>query len=136
MSLGQRNPSSHARGALLSFVVVVVVVVVKTQRKKERAEEHKANVAAGNPGDVDFIGMVRHWRTAHASDVADFQPAFSGPSRLCVCVRKRPLSDKERDRCDHDAITCLNPNVWIHAAKTKVDGITKYLYVTVTRKWW
>ena len=84
-------------------------------------------MAAGNPGDVDFIGMVRSWRAEHASDATDFEPAFSGNSRLCVCVRKRPISDKERDKSDHDAITCLNPEVWIHAAKTKVDGITKYL---------
>lgn len=28
---------------------------------------------------------------------------------------------------DHDAITCLHPVVWVHSAKLRVDGITKYL---------
>jgi len=102
-------------------------MIILPQRKKERAEEHKANVAAGNPGDVDFIGMVREWRAEHANEETSFEPAFSSASRLCVCVRKRPVSDKEREKNDHDSITCLNPNVWIHAAKTRVDGITKYL---------
>ena len=84
-------------------------------------------MAAGNPGDVDFIGMVRKWRSEHAAAAHAFEPALAGTSRLCVCVRKRPLNDKERNRLDHDAITCINPFVWVHAAKTKVDGITKYL---------
>jgi kinesin family protein 2/24 len=26
-----------------------------------------------------------------------------------------------------DSVTCLHPSVWIHSAKFKVDGITKYL---------
>lgn len=99
----------------------------QTQRKKQRAQEHQANVAAGNPGDVDFIGLVRQWRADHAQDVNTYEDPFAGNSRLCVCVRKRPIFDKERERNDHDSVTCLNPHVWVHAAKLKVDGISKYL---------
>ena len=73
--------------------------------------------------------MVRKWRDANATNPSPYETAFSGNSRLCVCVRKRPLNDKERDKCDHDAITCVNPSIYVHAAKTKVDGISKYLYV-------
>jgi kinesin family member 2/24 len=96
------------------------------QLKKARAEEEQRNIAAGNPGDVDFIGMVRQWRADHANDAIPYQ---SGPQqpRICICVRKRPISDKERERNDHDSVTCLNPCVWVHSAKLKVDGITKYL---------
>lgn len=94
------------------------------QRKKSRAAEEERNIQAGNPGDVDFIGMVRKWREDHA-DAA--RPHSSEHPRLSICVRKRPLSDKERDRKDHDSVTCLNPDVWIHSAKLKVDGISKYL---------
>jgi kinesin family member 2/24 len=96
------------------------------QQKKARAEEEQRNIAAGNPGDVDFIGMVRQWRADHANDAIPYR---SGPQqpRICICVRKRPISDKERERNDHDSVTCLNPRVWIHSAKLKVDGITKYL---------
>jgi kinesin family protein 2/24 len=42
-------------------------------------------------------------------------------------VRKRPISDKERANKDHDSVTCLNPVVWVHNCKFKVDGISKYL---------
>jgi kinesin family protein 2/24 len=68
--------------------------------------------------------MVRIWREEHASDARPF--ATEHP-RICIVIRKRPVSDKERAKNDHDSVTCLNPAVWIHSAKTRVDGITKYL---------
>lgn len=96
--------------------------------------EEQRNIAAGNPGDVDFIGMVRQWRADRASDAqphrdhaSSSSPAQQQQQRIRICVRKRPVSDKERQRNDHDSVTCLNPTVWIHCAKRKVDGITKYL---------
>lgn len=100
----------------------------RSQRKKARAAEEKRNIAAGNPGDVDFIGMVRQWRADRAADAkAHDNYDNEEPPRICICVRKRPISDKEREKNDHDSVTCLNPTVWIHCAKLKVDGITKYL---------
>lgn len=96
------------------------------KRKLERAAEEERNIAAGNPGDVDFIGLVKKWRQEHANDAL---PLVSGQSqpKICVSVRKRPISDKERKRKDHDSVTCYQPAVWVHNAKLKVDGITKYL---------
>ena len=100
------------------------------QRKEARKQEEQRNIAAGNPGDVDFIGLVRTWRHAHKDD-AESHYSKNGKnktnSNISICVRKRPLSDKERNKKDHDSITCLHPHVWIHSAKYKVDGITKYL---------
>ena len=37
------------------------------------------------------------------------------------------MNEKERSKLDHDSVTCFPPKVWIHSAKFKVDGITKYL---------
>ena len=107
-------------------------------RKIERAAAEQANIAAGNPGDVDFIGMVRTWREEHRhtarprgdppSIVAAATDASSSVApKICICVRKRPVSDKERNKKDHDSVTCLHPAVWVHSAKLRVDGITKYL---------
>ena len=105
------------------------------QRKEARKQEEQRNLAAGNPGDVDFIGLVRSWRQAHENDAESHFQKHHGGSRMntrstssiCICVRKRPLSEKERAKRDHDSITCLQPHVWVHSAKYKVDGITKYL---------
>ena len=104
-------------------------------RKIERAAAEQANIAAGNPGDVDFIGMVRTWREEHRHTARPRGDppsivAASGASvapKICICVRKRPVSDKERNKKDHDSVTCLHPAVWVHSAKLRVDGITKYL---------
>jgi len=102
-------------------------------RKLERAEEEQRNLAAGNPGDVDFIGLVRKWREANvpaSENRYDYVVAPKAESNLkiCICVRKRPVSTKERKKLDHDSVTCIHPdNVWVHSAKLRVDGITKYL---------
>eukprot|EP00550_Attheya_septentrionalis_P012955 CAMPEP_0198304958 /NCGR_PEP_ID=MMETSP1449-20131203/57663_1 /TAXON_ID=420275 /ORGANISM="Attheya septentrionalis, Strain CCMP2084" /LENGTH=591 /DNA_ID=CAMNT_0044007487 /DNA_START=561 /DNA_END=2336 /DNA_ORIENTATION=- len=96
------------------------------ERKKERAEEEQRNIAAGNPGDVDFIGLVREWRKAHM-DQAETHESNREQPKICICVRKRPVNDKERQKLDHDAVTCLHPTVTVHSCKVKVDGISKYL---------
>ena len=102
-------------------------------RKIERAAAEQANIAAGNPGDVDFIGMVRTWREEHRhtarprGEAAATDASNSVARKICICVRKRPVSDKERSKKDHDSVTCLHPAVWVHSAKLRVDGITKYL---------
>mmetsp|Transcript_34252 Transcript_34252/g.48677 ORF Transcript_34252/g.48677 Transcript_34252/m.48677 type:complete len:561 (+) Transcript_34252:74-1756(+) len=97
------------------------------ERKMERAEEERRNLAAGNPGDVDFIGLVRKWRKEHSHEVQELETSHDDHPRICICVRKRPIFDKERQKNDHDSVTCYHPQVHIHNAKFKVDGITKYI---------
>jgi len=95
-------------------------------RKIERAEEEQRNLAAGNPGDVDFIGLVRKWRDTNYDTAQPLKSSKTHP-KICICVRKRPVNEKERKRRDHDSVTSLHPNIWVHSAKLRVDGITKYL---------
>ena len=85
--------------------------------------------------------MVRRWRAEHAHEERPHARNYNSNNgsatsetssirthpALCICVRKRPLNDKERAKQDHDSVTVSNPTVWIHAAKLRVDGITKYL---------
>jgi len=114
--------------------------------RAERAAEEKRNLEAGNPGDVDFVGLVRRWREDHrggarsrgdppapsllAAAASSSSPSASSAAaapKICIGVRKRPMSDRERTRLDHDSVTCLHPSVWVHSARLRVDGITKYL---------
>ena len=103
------------------------------ERKLERAEEEQRNLALGNPGDVDFIGLVRQWRVDNADSDGEAKFVRGGEDedqpKICICVRKRPVSEKELRKLDHDCITCIPSYgaVWVHAAKLRVDGITKYL---------
>jgi len=98
------------------------------QRKQSRKEQSAKLLAAGNPGDVDFIGMVEEWRAEQASKhKKSNQQSSPRNSNIMVAVRKRPMFEKEREKLDHDSVSCYYPKVWIHSAKFKVDGITKYL---------
>ena len=46
---------------------------------------------------------------------------------ICICVRKRPLFDKEYAKGQIDSVSSSNPKVVVHEPKVKVDGITKYV---------
>lgn len=47
--------------------------------------------------------------------------------KICVCVRKRPLFEKETNSGEIDVVTVRNPKICIHQPQFKVDGITKYI---------
>lgn len=55
------------------------------------------------------------------------QHSKPGKAKITICVRKRPVNSKEVARKDWDSVSCLNPKVYVHTCKLKVDGITKYL---------
>lgn len=73
-----------------------------------RAEEEKRNIANGNPGDIDFQRLIMEFRAARAGSD---QPHSSGDLKICVALRKRPISGKEVTRKDHDSVTVFNPKV-------------------------
>jgi kinesin family protein 2/24 len=100
------------------------------QRKEARKHEKLKNIAEGNPGDIDFIGMVSEWRKKQQMDYKKEQhkqEPETNSGNICIAVRKRPVSDKERQKLDHDSVSCFPPKIWIHSAKFKVDGISKYI---------
>eukprot|EP00535_Pseudo-nitzschia_heimii_P005035 CAMPEP_0197191310 /NCGR_PEP_ID=MMETSP1423-20130617/23147_1 /TAXON_ID=476441 /ORGANISM="Pseudo-nitzschia heimii, Strain UNC1101" /LENGTH=598 /DNA_ID=CAMNT_0042643909 /DNA_START=138 /DNA_END=1934 /DNA_ORIENTATION=+ len=98
------------------------------QRKQSRKAECARLLAAGNTGDVDFIGMVEEWRADQARKQGmSHQKSATRNSNIIVAVRKRPMFEKEREKLDHDSVSCYDPKIWIHSAKFRVDGITKYL---------
>lgn len=47
--------------------------------------------------------------------------------KLCVCIRKRPIFQKEKVAGEIDAVSCANPQIKVLFPKVKVDGITKYI---------
>lgn len=74
---------------------------------------------------IEFMRMITAYRDEHHQEGNPHAPP--GHHSICVVVRKRPLSKREALNGEYDAVTCLNPRVIVHAPKTKVDGITKYL---------
>jgi kinesin family protein 2/24 len=91
------------------------------QQKKDRED---ANRAAGRVCDVEFDLMVDEERKRIPMAL---NHVSSNKMEICVCVRKRPLFEKEVANGEIDSVTCPNPKVVVHEFKYKVDGITKFI---------
>ena len=50
-------------------------------------------------------------------------------SKIFVCVRKRPIFQKEIMEGEIDCISAVNPKVFVYDCKIKIDGYTKYIDV-------
>lgn len=48
-------------------------------------------------------------------------------AKIFVVVRKRPISKKEITNGEVDCVSTLNPKIYVHECKIRVDGITKYI---------
>lgn len=82
------------------------------------------NAAAGRNVDIDFDMMIQQER-ANVNQALNH--VSSQKMQICVCVRKRPLFEKETQAGEIDVVTCNNPKIVVHEPKFKVDGITKFI---------
>ncbi|XP_033148912.1 kinesin-like protein Klp10A [Drosophila busckii] len=114
------------------------ITLKEVERLKEQREQRRARQAElkleeqalmkqdpGNP----------HWRTLQMireyQSTLEFDPLLDGQPmeqhRITVCVRKRPLSRKERSRKELDVISVPRKDIlMVHEPRTKVD-LTKFL---------
>ena len=78
----------------------------------------------GKNVDSDFDLLIE----AHKKKAGNPQVhVSSNMMNLCICVRKRPLFDKEYQGGEIDCVSSVNPKVVVHECKLRVDGITKYV---------
>ncbi|XP_078417065.1 kinesin-like protein KIF2A isoform X1 [Cetorhinus maximus] len=113
------------------------VCVRETERLRKQREDRRTQLQeirekrgqeceTGNP-NWEFMKMIAELRTTldsyqhlSTSDPVELH-------KICVCVRKRPLSKKEKAKKEIDVITVSSKNVvLVHEPKMKVD-LTKYL---------
>ena len=94
------------------------------EQKQAKLDKDAYNKAMGRNVDVDFDILINQKR-------AEVKPALnhvsSSQMSICVCVRKRPLFEKETHQGEIDVVTVSNPHISIHNPQFKVDGITKYI---------
>lgn len=93
--------------------------------KQQKVERKKANQAAGIVVDVDFDLMVQEEKKKVQRPM---NHVSSDQMKICVCVRKRPLFEKETMAGEIDSVSCGNPRIVVHETKLKVDGITKFIH--------
>jgi len=113
--------------------VVKEVERLKENREKRRAQQAQIledqevlrNRDPGNP-NWEFLQMILDYK-----EQLEFNPLVDGDPmsnhQITVCIRKRPMSQKELKRKDVDVVTVpAKDQITIHEPKTKVD-LTKYL---------
>ncbi|XP_052900700.1 kinesin-like protein Klp10A [Anopheles moucheti] len=130
----QLNANNAVAGSIprKSSCVVTVGMMEENrikQRDKFKEIREKKNALmsqdGGNP-NWEFINMIREYQ-----NTIDFRPLVEGQPvdvhQITVCVRKRPLNQKEMTRKEVDVVCIPNKNTLIvHEPKAKVD-LTKYL---------
>lgn len=96
------------------------------EMKQAKLDRQAMNEAMGkNNIDAEFDMLIE----SHRKKVADaLNHLTSSSMNLCVCVRKRPLFEKEYvQNGEIDCVSASNPKVVVHECKYRVDGITKFI---------
>lgn len=96
------------------------------EMKQAKLDRQAMNEAMGkNNIDSEFDLLIEH----HKKKVEPpLNHLSSSTMNLCVCVRKRPLFEKEYvNGGEIDCVSASNPRVVVHECKFKVDGITKFV---------
>lgn len=94
------------------------------ENKKNKAEKEFMNEAKGKMGDIDFENMIEQYRQKLPDAL---KHRIFETLKLVVCVRKRPIFNKELANEEIDCVSVSNPKIFVHDCKVRVDGITKYL---------
>ncbi|XP_005394148.1 PREDICTED: kinesin-like protein KIF2B [Chinchilla lanigera] len=109
--------------------------IERLQKQRERRRQlqlqirarRALDVSAGHP-NLEVMRMIEECRKGLDSSKIPM-PGLEPPEhhRICVCVRKRPLNEREIVMKDLDIITILSENmVMVHESKQKLD-LTRYL---------
>ncbi|KAJ8984346.1 hypothetical protein NQ317_012567 [Molorchus minor] len=109
---------------------VEMIAKSRDERRQRQADEKAIrnqiiHLEQNNP-NWEFAQMIHEFRNS-----LDFRPLRDGDpvieNQISVCVRKRPINDKERRRKEVDVISVRTKNqLIVHEPKQKVD-LTKYL---------
>ena len=104
----------------------------REDRKKriEEEKQHKKDLL-NDPNyipklDYDFEYLVQQKKN-QVENVEPEPHSTSEDSKIYVCVRKRPIFEKEIQNGEIDCVSAINPKVCIYDCKLKIDGYTKYI---------
>ena len=100
------------------------------KKRKEEEKQHKRDLL-NDPNyipklDYDFEYLI-HQKKSQIENVEPEPHSTSEGSKIYVCVRKRPIFDKEIQNGEIDCVSAINPKVCIYDCKLKIDGYTKYI---------
>lgn len=92
------------------------------EQKVNKLNRQLQNEAAGRNIDADFDFLIENSRL----QPSEARPQMLNQSmKIQICVRKRPIFQKEEYAEEIDCVSACNPRVRVHECKYKVDGVTK-----------
>lgn len=93
---------------------------IRKEEKKKQFEEEQTNKF-----DIEFEKLIMKKKINFQSE---FYPHIAIQNeKIFVIVRKRPIFSKEVSNGEIDCVSALNPRIYIHEPKMKIDGITKFI---------
>ena len=115
-------------------------VIEEMQQMKQRREDRKKRIEEekqhkkdlqNDPNyipklDYDFDYLIQQ-KKAEVDNIKPQEHSTSEGQKIYVCVRKRPIFNKEIQNGEIDCVSAINPKVCIYDCKLKIDGYTKYI---------
>ena len=117
-----------------------ISVADEMQKMKQRREDRKKRIENDKKSklelinspdyisklDIDYENMIQQKKSVIEAQNPS-RHTTSDNAKIFVCVRKRPIFQKEIQNGEIDCITALNPKICVYDCKMKIDGITKYI---------
>lgn len=100
----------------------------RREDRKQRIEDRKkqnVEIESTSKCDGDYEKLIMKKKISFQTNFYPHQ--MIGNEKIFVIVRKRPIFPKEVSVGEIDCLSALNPSLYIHEPKIKIDGITKYI---------
>lgn len=100
----------------------------RREDRKQRIEDRKkqnGEIESTSKCDGDYEKLIMKKKISFQTNFHPHQ--MIGNEKIFVIVRKRPIFPKEVSVGEIDCLSALNPSLFIHEPKIKIDGITKYI---------
>lgn len=101
----------------------------REERKKKLEDDKKTkydNQGEGRLVDFDYETLIKKKKNSLDQNL-EHPHTTCDNSKIFVCVRKRPIFKKEEQLGEIDCVSSINPRLYVHECKMKIDGITKYV---------
>ena len=129
----QKNNKNNNEPKKISVLDEMQQMKQRREDRKKRIEEEKQHKKdlMNDPNyipklDYDFEYLV-YQKKKQIENIEPEPHSTSEDSKIYVCVRKRPIFDKEIQNGEIDCVSAINPKVCIYDCKLKIDGYTKYI---------
>ena len=129
----QKNNKNYNEPKKISVLDEMQQMKQRREDRKKRIEEEKQHKKdlMNDPNyipklDYDFEYLV-YQKKKQIENIEPEPHSTSEDSKIYVCVRKRPIFDKEIQNGEIDCVSAINPKVCIYDCKLKIDGYTKYI---------